>query len=70
MKKLKINISGMHCASCASNVEKSLKKVQGIKEINVNLMMNKAYVDAEDNINQEEIKKAIENAGFKLVSIN
>ena len=50
MKKLKLSIEGMHCASCASNIEKSLKKVSGIKEISVSLMLKKATVEAEDYV--------------------
>ena len=41
MKKLKLSIEGMHCASCASNVERSLKKVTGVKEASVSLMLKK-----------------------------
>ncbi|HLC78239.1 MAG TPA: cation transporter, partial [Candidatus Nanoarchaeia archaeon] len=37
MKKLKLTIEGMHCASCATNIEKSLKKVPGVKEVSVSV---------------------------------
>jgi len=69
MKKLKIMIEGMHCASCASNIERSLKKVNGVKDANVNLMMRKGFVEAEDNVKDEELKKAVSRAGYKVVSI-
>ena len=38
------SISGMHCASCAGIIEKSLKKVPGVKEANVNFASEKARV--------------------------
>ena len=69
MKKLKLSIQGMHCASCASNIEKSLGKVEGVKSVNVSLMMKKGYVEAEDNVSDEELKKAVARAGYKLISI-
>ena len=69
MKKLKITISGMHCASCANNVERSLKKVSGIKQANVSLMTNKGFVEADDSVKDEDIKKAVARAGYKLLSI-
>ncbi len=69
MKKLKIMIEGMHCASCASNIERSLKKVSGVKEANVNLMMRKGFVEADDNVKDEELKKAVSRAGYKAVSV-
>ena len=31
MKKIILKISGMHCASCAATIEKSLNKIEGMK---------------------------------------
>jgi len=69
MKKIKLIIQGMHCASCASNIERSLKKVSGVKEANVNLMLRKGFVESEDNVSNDEIKKAVSKVGYKVVSI-
>lgn len=69
MKKLKLNISGMHCGSCAGNIEKSLKKVSGVKECKANAITNKAFVEADDKISEEEIRKAVARAGYKVISI-
>ena len=69
MKKLKITISGMHCASCANNVERSLKKVSGVKQANVSLMTNKGFVEADDKVSDEDIKKAVSRAGYKTLNI-
>lgn len=69
MKKYKIFVEGLNCASCASNVERSLKKVKGIKEASVSLMLKKGVVEAEDFVSQEEIKKAVARAGYKAVKI-
>ena len=60
---------GMHCSSCASNIEKSLKKVPGVKEVSVSLMTNKGFVECEDKVSEEELKKAVARAGYKAVSI-
>ena len=64
MKKIKINVEGMHCASCANILEKSLSKIKGIKEININVIMGKAFLEAEDSVTEEEIRKAIKNPGY------
>ena len=69
MKKLKLTIEGMHCASCANNVERALKKVKGVISASVNIMTNKAIVETEENINPEELKKVISNMGYKLTDI-
>ena len=71
MTKIKLKIEGMHCSSCASNIEKSLKKISGVKEANVSLMTKKGIVEIEEgkNISDEEFKKAVARAGYKLVGI-
>ncbi|MEK6891241.1 MAG: heavy metal-associated domain-containing protein [Nanoarchaeota archaeon] len=69
MTRKKITIQGMHCSSCASNIEKSLKKVPGVKEANVSLMTQKGFVECDDNVTEEEIKKAVARAGYKAISV-
>lgn len=69
MKKLKLMIEGMHCASCASNIERSLKKIKGIKEASVSLMLKRGTIEAEDSVSEDEIKKAVSRAGYKVTRI-
>ncbi len=60
-----LGIKGMHCASCAANIERSLKKIPGIDEIRVNLATEKAYIKWEsDKLKLSDIKKAIIKTGF------
>lgn len=65
MKKIKLSIEGMHCASCAGNVEKSLKTVRGVREAKVSLLFKKAEVEAEEGVNLDEIKKSVAKIGYK-----
>ncbi|MEM3091111.1 MAG: heavy metal-associated domain-containing protein [Candidatus Pacearchaeota archaeon] len=69
MKKIKLTIQGMHCASCASNIERSLKKIRGIKNASVSLMLKKGTVEADDKVSDDDIRKAVERAGYKVISI-
>lgn len=68
MKK-KITISGMHCASCASNVERSLKKLIGIKNVSVSLLTKKGFIEADKDISDEDIRKAVSRTGYKVEAI-
>ena len=68
MKK-KLNIEGMHCASCASNVERSLKNVKGVKSVSVGIMTKKGYVEVEDNVKDEDLINAVKKVGYKVVGI-
>lgn len=69
MKKIKMTIQGMHCASCASNIERSLRKVLGVKQASVSLMMNKGIIEADDNVSDEELKKAVARTGYRVANL-
>jgi len=66
MKKT-FNVRGMHCAGCSQSVEKSLKKISGVIDADVQLTTEKAVVEFENGeYSFEEIKNTVENAGFEL----
>lgn len=67
--KLKLSIEGMHCGSCAGNIERALKKVNGVKEVNVSAVSNKAFVEVDEKTSNEDMKKAVARAGYKIVNI-
>ena len=69
MKKLKISISGMHCASCASNIERSMKSVKGVKSCSVSAVTNKAFIECDDNTSTDEMQKAVAKVGYKVVKV-
>jgi len=65
MKKIQIDVSGMHCASCSRLVEKALLKVPGVKEGNVNLAAEKASVLFDENqVQANSLIEAIVSAGY------
>ena len=61
-KKVEIQISGMSCASCALNIEKPLKNVEGVGEAHVNFGSEKTTVEYDP----EKIKLSI-NISLKRV---
>lgn len=44
MKKISFPISGMHCASCALNIQRVLKRVPGVTQASVNYAAEQAIV--------------------------
>lgn len=61
-------IRGMHCASCASIIEKSLKKVDGVESIEVNIGTEKAKISFDESkTNAQALSKVIEPLGYTLV---
>ncbi|MFH1501226.1 MAG: heavy metal translocating P-type ATPase [archaeon] len=64
MKKAKIRIEGMTCASCAGHVEKSLLKIKGVKVNAVNPVTGKAFIEASGKVSESQLKAAVKDAGY------
>lgn len=68
-KKAKIKISGMSCASCALNVEKSLNNLEGVDEAQVNLNAEEADVEYDsDKIKLQQMEDAVIKAGYGVIN--
>jgi protein-disulfide isomerase/copper chaperone CopZ len=64
IQKIKFQIEGMDCHSCAKLIEEKLKEREGVLEAKVNYDSKKAVVVFdEQKIKESEIQKAIEEAG-------
>lgn len=64
-KHLKLDISGMHCASCAGLIERSLKKIPGVTKANVNFAAEKASVIFDENsATADSLVSAVKKAGY------
>ncbi len=58
----------MSCAACQVRVEKSVAKLDGVKEVNVNLLKNSMEVVYDDGMLSEEgIVSAVEKAGYGAI---
>ncbi|OGG04866.1 copper-translocating P-type ATPase [Candidatus Gottesmanbacteria bacterium RBG_16_52_11] len=69
-KRMKLDISGMHCSSCAGLIERSLKKMPGVAQANVNFAAEKASVVFDEHAaTPTDLVKAIEKAGYKAAII-
>ena len=67
-KKVLIGIEGMHCAACATSIEKSIRRLEGVNSVNVSFGSNSAYVEYEEGkTDLRSIAKAVEEAGYKVV---
>ena len=66
-KKVAI-VEGMTCEHCKNWVEKSINDIEGTA-CKVNLSKKEAVISMEREISDEEIRKAIEKAGYKVIEI-
>lgn len=63
--KQKFNITGMTCSACSSRVEKAVKKVNGVDDVNVNLLTNSMAVEyTQDITDNTKIIQAVVDAGY------
>ncbi len=66
LKKEILKISGMHCVSCARNIEAEVKKVAGISSVKVDFTNAKMAVEGKD-FSVEEIKERVKDLGYKAI---
>ncbi len=66
--KKTIIIEGMTCGHCQARVEKALNAIDGVKA-KVDLKKNSATVKADSSVTDEMLIEAIEEAGYKAISI-
>ena len=69
MKRIKLSIAGMHCGSCAGNIERSLQKVGGVTSVAVSAMTNKGIVETKDTVSEDDLKKAVSRAGYTVIAV-
>jgi len=63
---INLDISGMHCASCAILIQKSVQKIPGIKQVSVNYATQKAHILVDPNqANTQKIISAVESVGYR-----
>lgn len=68
MKSQVLSIRGMTCAACAQRIEKTLRKLSGIVQANVNLASEKLFVEYDSgSIELTAIKEAVAKIGYEVV---
>jgi Cu+-exporting ATPase len=64
-KKVVFKISGMHCTSCAINIDGELEDTEGIKEANTNYAKAVTEVQFDtDKLTHEGIVSIIKRVGY------
>ncbi len=67
--KAEIKISGMSCAHCVARVEKSLKNVEGVQDVKVDLKTEKATVKYNPKkVEPSKLEEAVKEAGYDVIT--
>ena len=66
--QISVRVKGMHCASCASVIERTVKKIDGVEDISVNNGTENAKISFDEaKTNPEQFNKKLEPLGYSLV---
>jgi len=68
MKK-KMLIEGMSCEHCVNHVTVALKELKGVTKVDVDLNAKTAIIEASDDVKDEDIKFAVDDAGYEVIGI-
>lgn len=64
-----ISIEGMHCDHCAKKVETTLKSINGVDKVKVNLSKQEATIISKTEIDNQTIKDSLKDLDFKIINI-
>ena len=65
----RMRIKGMHCEHCEATVRKALEGISGVKVVSVSYKQKMAAVSLSCEVCDEELRQAVEKAGFKVTGI-
>lgn len=60
----KYNVTGMSCAACSAHVEKAVRAVEGVTDVQVNLLTNSMIVSYDGPASSSAICEAVDKAGY------
>ena len=68
-QKLTLPITGMTCANCAANIERVVKKLDGVAEANVNFAAENAAVSFDPRqLQLQDVVEKIHKSGFGVTT--
>lgn len=67
IKKLNLKVNGMTCASCEVLLERGMKKVPGVHNVQVSRSEEKATVHCDESVQLEDLQAAVAEKGYTLI---
>lgn len=65
-KVLTLPVEGMTCAACAARIERVVSKLEGVRNIHVNLASEKALVVTNPDLSWKQVVQRIEKTGYSV----
>jgi len=67
---VRLAVSGMHCASCVSTIERALQRLEGVESATVNLATGRARVSAGPEVETSRLVSAVAQAGYEAEALD
>ena len=70
MEKAEFKISGMTCAACSSRIERVLSRTEGIDQVNVNLVTEKASIEYDQShVDMDQVFEKVKQLGYEPIAL-
>lgn len=66
---LSVKVFGLSCGACANSLEKSLKKVDGVEKVKVDLDNFQVQIETTKTVADNVLKELLLNSGYNVESI-
>lgn len=70
MFKVTLKIDGMACGMCESHVNETIRKNFDVKKVTSSHKKGITEIITENSLDEESLKKAVDETGYKVLSIN
>ncbi|MDH6463594.1 copper ion binding protein [Micromonospora sp. A200] len=60
-------VQGMTCGHCVSSVSTEVSAIQGVSDVQVDLVSGRVTVTSESPLDTESVRAAVDEAGYDLV---
>lgn len=65
MEKMMFNVTGMTCSACSARIEKGVSKMEGVRDVSVNLLTGAMLVSLdEQQVGSDQIVQKVEKLGY------
>ena len=66
-----INVDGIKCVGCKGKIEKEMRKLESVKYVSINVVLNQIIVEVDQAINTiDDINDLLTKMKFKVLSCN
>ncbi len=63
--RTELSVAGMHCAGCAGSVERALRRVDGVKMVEVDANRKQATVEHDETVDASALVSLLNEIGFE-----